>query len=390
MNPPCYVRIEEGHEPSMMKIGEFKSLNENLLFKKIEKKKKGDIEKEVSFIQAWIKDPKMRTYNRMETAPPPLNVGAKVYNKWTGFPIEKVALDTSADTSIIYKHIDYVTNHQKDAYEYLLNWLAHMVQKPGEKPMTAILIGGEQRSGKSVIGEHLMRKIIGLDRQIITDKISALCGEHASSENKLLTTLNEGDGRDTHAIDNHIKDYITREYTRINPKYHADYMGRVIDRVIVTTNSSNPLPIKKGDSRWTVITTDNSICSNREHFNPLYKALKDDRTMRKFYQELLDRDISRWDPVADRPFSQMAEDMKIVNSDCYTLFATYMRTHQPNQEFLGDNLFDVFRGWWHDEGRKPDQRPTRTKFGLEIKKREGVISKRSGKGVAYKFTVIGE
>jgi hypothetical protein len=388
MNPPCFAVLDGEEKPQLLKVQVFKSIYENLLYKKVEKTKKGDIEKVVSFISAWARDPKMRTYNRMEFAPPPISVIAKVYNTWTGFPIEKVTLDTSADTSMIYKHLDYVTNHKKDAYEYVLNWFAHMVQKPGEKPMTALLIGGDERSGKSVIGEHLMRKIIGLDKQIITPDINKLCGRFATSEGKILTCLNEGDGRDTHAIDNLIKDYITREYSLIEPKGMMPYTVRLIDRVVVTTNSKNPLPIKKGDSRWTVLTTDNSICSNREHFDPLYKALKDDRVMRKFYQELLDRDISKWDPVADRPISEMAEDMMLVNSDSFTLFTSYMRTHHPNEEYSGEDLYANFRGWWHDEGRKPDQRPTRTKFGVEIKKKEGVITKRGAKGMSYKFTLV--
>ncbi len=388
MNPPCFVVLDGDEKPQLLKVQIFKSIYENLLFKKIEKTKKGEVEKVVSFVGAWARDPKMRTYNRMEFAPPPISVGPKVYNVWKGFPIEKVTLDTSADTPMIYKHRDYVTNHYKEAHEYVLNWFAHMVQKPGEKPMTALLIGGEERSGKSVIGEHLMRKIIGLNRQIITPDINKLCGRFATSEGKILTTLNEGSGRDTHSIDNLIKDYITREYSLVEPKGLMAYTVRLIDRVVVTTNSKNPLPIKKGDSRWVVLATDNSICSNREHFDPLYRDLKDDRVMRKFYQELLDRDISNWNPVADRPISEMAKDMMLVNSDCYTLFASYMRTHHPNEIYSGEKLYDNFRGWWHNDGRKLDLCPTGTKFGVEIKNRQGVVTKRTDKGMSYKFTLV--
>ena len=389
MSPPCFVYIDDEQKPQLMKVQVFKSIYENLLFTKIVKDKKGnDVEKTISFINTWVKDPKMRTYSRMEFAPPPIKVSAKVYNTWKGFPIESVALDETADTSTIYKHIDFVTNHNLQAYNYVLNWFAHMVQKPGEKPMTALLIGGEERSGKSVIGEHLMRKIIGLDKQIITSDIGKLCGRFSTSEGKILTCLNEGDGRDTHSLDSVIKDYITREYSLIEPKGMMPYTVRLIDRVIVTTNNQNPLPIKKGDSRWVVLATDNSMCSNREYFDPLYRDLKDDRVIRKFYEELRMRDISKWRPVADRPISEMAEDMMLVNSDCYTLFTSYMRTHQPNVDYSGEDLYGQFKGWWHDEGRKQDQRPTRTKFGVEVKKKEGVVSKRTVKGMSYKFTLV--
>ena len=45
---------------------------------------------------------------------------------------------------------------------------------------------------------------------------------------------------------------------------------------------------------------DCSKLNNREYFIPLHNAFKDKTIMRKFFEELMTRDISNWDPVNDR------------------------------------------------------------------------------------------
>ena len=106
----------------------------------------------------------MRTYDNMDVLPPPLSCPKYTFNSWVDFPITEVPLDPTADTSRIYKHLDYTSNHNPLVKEYLLNWFAQMVQFPAYKSRVAILLQGEPGAGKSVVGEKLMdddRKQIG-------------------------------------------------------------------------------------------------------------------------------------------------------------------------------------------------------------------------------------
>lgn len=68
----------------------------------------------------------------------------------TGFPIKQVPPNPSADTSRLHKYLDLVANDHPEACDWLLNYLAQMVQKPGMKPVVSVLIQGVEGSGKSI------------------------------------------------------------------------------------------------------------------------------------------------------------------------------------------------------------------------------------------------
>ena len=66
-----------------------------------------------------------------------------VFNLLTGFP--RSLTDQKADTSIIHERLrDVLAAGNEAVYEYMLNYEAHMMQKPTELPMVTIVMKGEQ------------------------------------------------------------------------------------------------------------------------------------------------------------------------------------------------------------------------------------------------------
>ena len=161
IDPPCYVKMNKNSQ-QLITLNAFSKIYNNLT---IPSPPECPFPRS-SFISKWNADPDMRTYDLMDVLPPPLACPDYIFNGWVDFPIKEVPLDPAADTSRIYRHLDYTSNHNPLVKEYLLNWFAQMVQFPAFKSRVAVLLQGEPGAGKSVVAEKLMEKILGSLRRV--------------------------------------------------------------------------------------------------------------------------------------------------------------------------------------------------------------------------------
>ena len=349
--------------------------------------------KETSFIGLWLKDENMKCYTKIVFTPPPDLVEYGAYNLWEGFPIEETPYDETADTSNIWKHFKYLSNHDKEVEEYLKNWLAHIVQYPGKKSNTAILLKGNEGAGKSVYAEMFLKHIIGQHRMTITSKLDMILGLNAVNEGKLLTVLNEANGGDTHKSVNLLKDYITQTETTTKKLYHDPIPTISRDRVIFTTNNLNSIPATKDNRRWVIIQVSNELKGNSAYFKTLFKDLENLTIMRKFYEELKEIDLSEWN-AEKFPITELAKDLYELNENVYDAFGDDVCDYLVSRKYkidtgiytvYGGDLYSVFREWWENSGRQINTIPTMTKFSVNFKENKKVKSKTRSNGIKWEI-----
>jgi len=108
----------------------------------------------------WIKHPSRLQYNHIVFSPNGDVEGA--YNLWRGFSCEAVP----GDCELLLAHIEKnVCGGDKGYYEYLINWMARTVQFPATTGDTAVILRGDQGTGKGVMinalgslfGRHYMQ-----------------------------------------------------------------------------------------------------------------------------------------------------------------------------------------------------------------------------------------
>ena len=116
----------------------------------------------------------------------------------------------TGDCSLYLTHLEKVIcGGEQVAYKYLIGWLAHMVQKPSEKPSVAVF----------------MRSVMGTGKDTMVRAISEMLGMHATTQNgdeqitgrfqgalqeKLFVFINEARVTDSRAIDR-LKSLITEK-----------------------------------------------------------------------------------------------------------------------------------------------------------------------------------
>jgi hypothetical protein len=348
------------------------------------------------FFESWNTDVKVKTYYNFNYYPNDKLCPASCKNLWKPFPILKVPLDTSANTSKIYSFINTLLG---ECAEYVLNWLAHIVQYPAQKTGVCILLYGEQGCGKSTIGEFLLRKIIGLDKMIITSKADKMFGKFVNSQGKLLAVLNECSGKDTFNICDILKDAITMTTTEQEKKGIDAVAVTDYTNFIFTTNNINSVKIEEGDRRFMPIEINPELKNNVSYFKELYADLDNDVIMRKFYEELMNRDLSNFAASKDRIITELMKDMKSMNKNCIKQFIDYWKDKVISSSSEDGNfmekrmkalpLYECFNHFWKIEGRKAENKPTLTKFGTEIKQfKEFVVFNKTNECNVYEIILV--
>lgn len=313
--------------------------------------------KNMQFHFGWIYDDFVSDYiNKGRNIPTYFNYGIypnkqlcpkQVYNLWTGFEVEKkeyADIEPDGDISEILYHFSVVANYDEKLKEYLLNYFAHLVQRPEVKTDVCLLIQGLQGTGKTTLGEILLKNMLGKKYVFDTCDVDKICGRfNAIVQGKLMGVLNEATGRDTHQIIDRIKDSITRkdvllEHKGIDPVSVIDYCN-----YIYTTNNVNPVKLDKDDRRFQVIECSDKYKGNVEYFNKLYKALYDMKVIKTFYEFLKNRDISNWNAERDRVLTEAAEDIHYLNKCPVEEFYEYLWSDEFYKESKEYSMMSIYQ-----------------------------------------------
>lgn len=395
-NPYCFIRDDE-NGLMFIKPDKFVSLHSNVeTISCINEPAHEQAKKMFGFASYWTGDKNIRTYYRYDYYPDATLCPKNIYNLWQPFPILKTELDPDADTSKIYAFINTLLGDE--CADYVLNWFAHIVQKPARKTEVCILLYGAQGCGKSTIGEYLLRKIIGLDKMIITSKADKMFGRFVNTQGKLLAVLNEASGKDTFNICDILKDAITCSTTEQEKKGVDAVSVTDYTNFIFTTNNINSVKIEEGDRRFMPIEINNVLKGNVSYFKELYADLDNELIMRKFYDELIHRDLSKFNPSRDRIETQLMIDMKTMNKNCIKDFIDYWKEKVISQSsedgnfmekrMSGSKLYECFNHFWVIEGRKDGSKPTFKKFGVEIKQYKDDIKYHKSSGIVYEIILV--
>jgi len=325
-----------------------------------------------------------RVYQKLVYKPGrPPNANAGDYNSWNGFAIQKHKEgDATADVGLIYEHVRLMSGRvNTDAvYEWLLNWLAWLVQFPGRKTMVCIILFGKQGAGKSCLAENIMKTIMGDDKIFVTANCDKIFGKHSVLGGKHLVVLNEANGKDTKNIHELIKDAITREVTQVEPKNIDTYTVDDYINYILSTNNRSSVDVPSDDRRFMPIHVGEGKIGDKAYFHALRSALNDICVMRAFYKDLMERDLSDWNAERDRPTTELRNDMMAMSISPYQEFYEWMMTIdlQKDERFNGDKangwytigalaFYSLFRDFWSAVGRPISYLPDNKKFGPEMK-----------------------
>ena len=326
---------------SIMKRQNLLDAYEHLHFKELEK----DKVLLKPFINYWLKDENIRSYNDMETYPPPLICPTNIYNLWLPFEMETITKWENKDISIFLNHFKIMCNHEEEVFDYLIKWLAQMIQYPAVKTTMLFFQGGEG-TGKGTMFK-IIKNMFGSNKYLETTNperdvwgaFNPLMG------NSFFVYLNELSKKQTYDAEHKIKALITDIDIQINIKGKDSFNTNSYHRFGGSSNDDEPMNTSKGDRRKILISASNELKGNTCYFDDINKYVDDVNYIKSFYEYLKSiPDMDKFHTIP-RPITEYQKLLCELSITPIEAFVRDMVSNTEEQELIltTKELFEKFK-----------------------------------------------
>jgi hypothetical protein len=228
-------------------------------------------DREKPIAKLWMEWPGRREFDGV-VFDPSNRSPKRFYNTWQGFTCAPKATGTeSAQRAIdlFLEHIHKNVCHGNAQHAaWVIGWLAHIIQKPAEKPRTALVLRGKKGTGKSVIFT-IMRKILGRHFFSVANRRYLTGNFNGHLEGKILYALEEAFWSGDKATDGILKDLVTGEKHVIERKGCESYEVENLCRVAILGNEDWIVPATEDERRYAVFDVANHNRLDDEFFGDM-------------------------------------------------------------------------------------------------------------------------
>lgn len=225
--------------------------------------------------QWWIEDHRRRTYRGICFAPEK-EAPKGYYNLWTGFTVEPFGKDEEPSAEAVKAFAAWkqhalfnVCDGDEALYDWLMIWFAQLIQRPWEKPLTALVMKGEKGVGKNVLF-GCVGDLLGPHYKVTAKKRMLLGDFNAHLERALLFVLDEAFWSGDKAAEGILKDLVTGNTHTIERKGLEVYDVDNLTRVVVIGNENWLVPASHDERRYAVFNVGN----DRKQDVPFFRAMR--------------------------------------------------------------------------------------------------------------------
>jgi hypothetical protein len=258
-----------------------------------------------AILRNFLMDPNTKTFNRVAFSP--LKMPDDVLNLWIDpkyEPIEGAYPTIEEFLKLV------ISNGSNETYNYLLNYLAHAIQRPHEKPGVMIAMLGGQGTGKGS-AFYLIRSIFKHTTVQLNQVNHVVTGFNAILERAYIVLLDEalfaGDVKSTEAM----KSLITEPVITIEEKRQPRRAIESYHRFFAATNSTHFAKTDKDDRRMFYLKVADTRVNDSDYWSSLRAAINGSE-LNAFVYELCNRDISKFNPRL-RPEVEELIDQKLMS-----------------------------------------------------------------------------
>jgi len=235
----------------------------------------------------------------------PRPTGPSVINLWTG----PTVMGVPGAFPIIQQFIDeVVANGDPVVATYLMNFMAHMLQRPEEKPRVILVLMGGQGTGKGTLSRLLQS--IWSRTTLITNRIDDVTGKfNGVLERKFVIWLDEALFVGNYEATEALKSQISEPTVSIHAKYHEPRNTFSCHRYFAATNASHFARTDADDRRFVYLPVSDRYKGNRAYWDTLNGALAS-LELPALVDHLQNRNLAFFDPT-ERPGSNALVEQKI-------------------------------------------------------------------------------
>jgi hypothetical protein len=291
----------------------------------------------------FFTDPQTHLYEDLAFSP--LTQPDETLNLWRPPPIRP----KKGDWRLIRKHLfEVVCNSDRAVFSYLIRYLAHMLQKPEDKPGVMVVMLGGQGTGKGAVFQilgriwrHSVLQVSDVDQ--VTGRFNAALGR------AYVVCLDEAIFQGDRKAQDRLKSLITEPIISIEEKHQPQHSIRSFHRFFAATNHDHFASVENDDRRYFMLTVSDKCQQDPRYFEGLFKQIGSDEAIAGFIETLSKIDIGEFNPrLAPKTVTHTEQRvLSLSRFDKYWYQALWSRT-------LPD--FDNYTREWTDETFIPTEK----------------------------------
>lgn len=296
-----------------------------------------------SAAKIWMQSPDRRQYTGIVMDPRGRSPGA--YNLWKDFSYRP---SRNGSCERYLDHIyDHVCRGKAERFEWVMGWMAHTIQKPWEKPGTAIVMKGVQGAGKSIVAQHfgaLMRR-----HHVTVYTPRGMLGQFNShTATALLVQVEEGFWAGDKAAEGALKHLITGPTVVLEKKGVDAIELPSFHRYMMTSNERWTVPARHDERRYCVLDVSDARARDGAYFGAITREMEEGG-YGALMRYLLGYDLSRVDvrtiPQTEALAVEKLAGLKGINAWWHEVLAAGVipcegreRFDQPRPDWQGQGV----------------------------------------------------
>ena len=335
--------------------------------------------------QFWLKHPKRRQYKGVIFDPSGDHSGW--LNLWRGWSVEPAPGDWSLLHDLIR---DVLTDGDHAGFEYVLNWIAVMFQRPSKAAEVAIAFKGSKGTGKGTLG-RILQQLAGAQGLHISSPEHITGRFNSHLQNCILLFADEAFWAGDKAGEAKLKALVTEPTVAYEGKGRDAVMGKNLIHIVMASNSDWVVPAGlDGERRFAVFEVNDSRKDDHTFFSELNRQL-DNGGRAAFLHDMLARDVTDWHPRSDIPQNSALAEQKLRGMEpefawWYSLlYAGELPGYDDERDWEGSpveidkaELYDSYLAYARNRTRQPKSLPG---FAKVLLFKVGVTTKQIRSGV---------
>jgi len=343
------------------------------------------------YFKQWIMSPNRATIDRHVWIPytkyKPENLCRNDFNTFSRFlhpvPTDLSQKNPSDKLNIILNHLKEVwCNNDQICTDFLFGLLATKIQNPQKTKVCVIVKSEEQGTGKSIIGDFLLRYVFGEDHVRLLRKIDDLFDKfNCDSEKSVLAICEElgSNGAGVKKSDN-FKEIVTGTKKKVEPKGLESRKVEDYEDYICFTNNNFTTRVERTDRRYFCLEASDKYRGNSAYFSNLVSKCLNKDTGREFWDYFMCYDLSKFD-IKEIPLTKVKSEWINVSltsevKAVMALIADYQVKKKPEDRWFVSEFMTYYK-YVHADKKFPENPRS---LSVKLSKILGIKTKKIRKG----------
>jgi Family of unknown function (DUF5906)/Toprim domain len=260
----------------------------------------------------WLSHSKRRQYLDGVVFDPTGNAPADCWNLWSGFAVEPKL----GNWSLMRQHLfEVICSHNRDHFEYTLDWTALMFQHPERQGEVAISVKGQKGVGKGIWFQYL-RKAWGQHGMFIANAKHLIGNFNGHLRDCIMLFADEAFFAGDRQHESVLKAIVTEPILAIEAKNQNLVNVKNMLHVGMASNSDWIVPASHDERRYFVLNASDHRTGQLKYFTAI-AAQMDNGGLAAMIYDMLHRDISSFNvrdvPVTDALIEQKKHSLDTVD-----------------------------------------------------------------------------